>query len=83
MNSYKKIISSQDTRLKILKALRVIPDKWMLQIEYRIKTGKRLNLNQPQRYTEKIQWYKLYYHDPMMKECADKYSVRAYLTERG
>ena len=83
MNSYKKIISNQDTRLKILKAMRIIPDKWMLQIEYRIKTGKRLNLKQPQRYTEKIQWYKLYYHDPMMKECADKYSVRAYLSERG
>lgn len=83
MNSYKKIISNQDTRLKILKAMRILPDKWMLQIEYRIKTGKRLNLKQPQRYTEKIQWYKLYYHDPIMKECADKYSVRAYLTERG
>lgn len=83
MNSYKKLISSQDTRLRILRALRVIPDKLMLRLEYRIKTGNKLNLRQPQRYTEKIQWYKLNYHNPMMKECADKYSVRSYLKEKG
>ena len=34
-------------------------------------------------YTEKMQWYKLYYRDPLMVKCADKYSVREYLKEKG
>lgn len=83
MNWYKKLISSQDTRLKILKVLNVIPDKIMLKLEYKIKTGNTLNLKNPRRYTEKLQWYKLNYHNPIMKECADKYSVRFYLEEHG
>ena len=83
MNLYKKIISEQSNRLRVLKMMSVIPDALMLKIEYRIKTGHKLNLRQPKRYTEKIQWYKLNYHDAMMKECADKYSVRAYIKNKG
>lgn len=83
MNAYNKLISSQDTRLKILRAMKIIPDSLMLKFEYRIKTGNKLNLHQPKRYTEKLQWYKLNYHNPIMKECADKYSVREYLHKKG
>lgn len=60
-----------------------IPDKLMLKIQYYIKTGKRLNLSNPVRYTEKLQWYKLYYRDPLMVTCSDKYDVREYVKEKG
>ena len=83
MNGYKNIIKSQDSRLKILRALSFLPDKIALNLEYKIKTGNKLNLANPKRYTEKLQWYKLYYHDPVMRECADKYSVRSYLESKG
>ena len=83
MDFYKKIIKSQDTRLKILKALRIVPDKAMIKIQYRIKTGHKLDLSNPKRYTEKIQWYKLNYRTNTMKICADKYTVRQYLKEKG
>lgn len=83
MNFYKKIIRSRKLRFKILAALRFIPDKAMIKLQYRIKTGRKLNLKSPQRYTEKIQWYKLNYRDPVMVECADKYLVRNYIKSKG
>lgn len=81
--NYKKIIKSRSLRLKILSLLSWIPDKTMLQIQYRLKFGRNLNLKNPKRFTEKIQWYKLYYRNPDMVRCADKSDVRDYLTERG
>lgn len=55
----------------------------MLKLQYRIKTGRKLNLKNPKRYTEKLQWYKLYYRDQDMVRCADKYDVRSYIEELG
>lgn len=80
---YKKIIKSRKTREAILRMLRFIPDKAMISLQYRIKTGRKLNLTQPERYTEKLQWYKLFYRDPLMVQCADKYEVRAYVESVG
>ena len=70
MDFYKKIFKSKKLRFAILSALRFIPDKPMLKIQYRIKNGRKLNLKDPKRYTEKIQWYKLNYRDPVMQQCA-------------
>lgn len=80
---YNKIIRNQETRFKILNLLRFIPDKTMIQLQYKIKTGRKLNLKNPKRYTEKLQWYKLYYRDPLMTRCSDKYEVRSYVKEKG
>lgn len=80
---YKKIIKSRNVRLAILKCLSFVPDKLMLQLQYRIKLGRKLNLKDPQRFTEKLQWYKLYYKDPLMIQCVDKYDVRAYVESKG
>lgn len=59
-----------------------LPDKQMLQLEYRIKNGRRLNLTNPVRFTEKIQWYKCYYRNPLMLQCTDKYQVREYVNRK-
>ena len=83
MNFYKKIIRSQKLRFRILSALRFVTDEKMIRLQYRIKTGRKLNLKNPERYTEKIQWYKLYYRDPVMTQCADKYKVREYVKSKG
>ncbi|WP_418667975.1 ATP-grasp fold amidoligase family protein [Allofournierella sp.] len=80
---YKKIVKSRQARVKIMRALSFIPDKTMLKLQYRIKMGRKLNLDNPQRYTEKLQWYKLNYRDPLMAQCVDKYEVRKYVTEKG
>src|SRR5699024_4639179 len=80
---YKKILSSQDLRFKLLGLTEFIPDKSMIYFQYWIKTGRVLDLRNPMRFTEKLQWYKLYYRDPVMTQCADKYAVREYLTSKG
>lgn len=81
--NYKKLIKSQEMRFKILNFLSFIPDKQMIKLQYKIKTGRKLNLEDPQRYSEKLQWYKLYYRDPLMTKCADKYGVREYVKSKG
>lgn len=83
MNFYKKIIRSKKLRFKILSMLKAVPDKQMLELQYYIKHGRRLDLKNPKRYTEKIQWYKLYYRDPIMAQCVDKYRVREYVKSKG
>lgn len=80
---YKKIIRSRSARLKILRILSFVPDKTMVKIQYKIKTGNRLNLKHPKRFTEKLQWYKLYYRNPLMIQCVDKYDVREYVKSKG
>ncbi len=83
MDFYKKIFKSKKLRFRILSMLRFVPDRLMLPLQYRIKCGRRLDMETPKRYTEKIQWYKLNYRDPLMQRCADKYLVRGYVEEKG
>lgn len=78
---YKKLIKSRSTRIKIMQLLSFVPDSWMLRLQYRIKTGRKLNLKNPKRFSEKLQWYKLNYRDPVMARCVEKYDVREYIAE--
>lgn len=80
---YKKIIKDRRVRLAVLRFLSFVPDRTMIRLQYRIKTGRKLNLKSPKRYTEKLQWYKLYYKNPLMVQCVDKYDVRAYVESKG
>ncbi|SIS82743.1 ATP-grasp fold amidoligase family protein [Salimicrobium salexigens] len=80
---YKDIIKNQDLRLKILKLTDFIPDKLMINLQYKIATGRTLNLKNPTRFSEKLQWYKLFYRDPLLTKCADKYEVREYVSSKG
>lgn len=80
---YKSIIKSRSTRSKILKFLSFVPDEYMLRLQYWIKTGRFLNLKNPKRFTEKLQWYKLYYRNPLMKQCVNKFTVRDYVKRKG
>lgn len=80
---YKKIFRSRAVRFAILNCLRFVPDKAMLKLQYKMKTGRALNLEDPKRYTEKLQWYKLNYKNPIMHQCVDKYAVREYVKSKG
>lgn len=80
---YKKILRSQKVRFLILKFLSFVPDSIMLKLQYRIKMGFKLNLANPQRFTEKLQWYKIHYRNKLMGICVDKYEVRKYVESKG
>lgn len=57
--------------------------KTTLKILFRFKLGYSLKLNNPQTYNEKLQWIKLYDHNPLMPVCCDKYTVRGYIESKG
>ncbi|MBN2860075.1 MAG: hypothetical protein JXK93_07430, partial [Sphaerochaetaceae bacterium] len=59
----------------------LISDRLYLRIRYRYYTGKRLNLEHPCRYNEKLQWLKLYYRNHQIPRLTDKYEVRGYIEE--
>lgn len=83
MNEYKKIFKSAKMRRNILSFLAFVPDKLMLSIQYKIKLGRWPDLINPQRFTEKIQWYKMNYRNPVLKQCVDKYEVREFVKSKG
>ena len=80
---YKCIIRSQTLRFRILTALAWVPDNWMIRLQYRIKTGRWPNLKHPQRFTEKLQLYKMKYRNPTIQQCVDKFEVREYVKSKG
>lgn len=60
-----------------------IPDKLYITLIYNWSMeGARLDLHNPQRYTEKLQWLKLYDRRPEYIELVDKYKVRKYVAEK-
>lgn len=56
-----------------------------VKAEYHYITHHRLNLKNPVRYTEKLQWLRLYGYpkDPRVIRCADRATVRDYVEELG
>lgn len=69
---------------KILFSLEpIIPMSFPIRLYYRISTGRKLDLENPEGFNEKLQWLKVYYRDPLYVKCTDKFSVREYVTKQG
>ncbi|WP_026978341.1 ATP-grasp fold amidoligase family protein [Flavobacterium tegetincola] len=65
------------------KALRELSDQEAVISLYKTYSGRVPNLDNPKTFSEKQQWMKLNYHNPLMTTCADKYEVRQYVTQKG
>ena len=59
---------------------RIIPDKPYLKILYKGYVGKKLNLDSPKSYNEKLQWLKLFDRDSKYTKLVDKYEVKKYVS---
>lgn len=57
----------------------LLPDKLFLKLKYRKLTGKKLNIKNPLRFTEKIQWLKLYDRNSIYTIIVDKMEVKDYV----
>lgn len=57
-------------------------DKKYLQIAYRIAMGKKLDLENPKKYTEKLQWLKLYDRKDEYTNMVDKYEAKEYVSRK-
>lgn len=67
---------------RIIKNFKFLPKKTFLKVRYQYYTGKKLNLENPVEFNEKIQWLKLYYHVPLLTQLSDKYAVRNYIAKK-
>lgn len=54
-----------------------------LKLLFFIKQRYLLNLHNPLTYNEKLQWIKLFNHNPLMPICCDKYTVREFVSSQG
>jgi hypothetical protein len=59
------------------------PDEEFIRISYKRLTGRDIDLINPRRYTEKLNWLKINYRNPDMPICSDKLAVRDYIIARG
>lgn len=91
LKKIKNIIKTNDElafRLKVFKIkishfiAKFIEDELYIKIQYRLRTGRKLDLDKPELYNEKIQWLKLNYRNPILNECVDKYKVREYVKRK-
>ncbi|AOZ95496.1 ATP-grasp fold amidoligase family protein [Butyrivibrio hungatei] len=59
-----------------------LSDRTFSIIQHRIVNGRRLNLDNPESYNDKIHWIKVYDHNPVYHKLADKIEVRKWVSER-
>lgn len=63
---------------------KVLSDEKAVIRYYKKKSGGRIpDLENPQTFSEKLQWYKLNARKPLMEQCADKFAVREYIQSLG
>ena len=67
---------------RILGLTKLLSDEMFVRLQYRAMMGKKLRLNPPIDFNEKLQWLKLHYRNPLYVIGADKYEVRKLVTER-
>ena len=68
--------------LKKLGVTSFFTDELFIKLQYYAIMGKRLNLENAIDFNEKVQWLKLYYRNPLMVTCADKWAVREFVKEQ-
>lgn len=58
-----------------------ITDEFFIRIKFLLSLKRRVNLESPILYNDKLQWLKLYWRDNLAPKCADKYAVRDYIKQ--
>ena len=59
-----------------------LSDKTYLKLMYRLRIGKKLNLDNPKTFNEKLQWLKLYDRKPEYTNLVDKYEVKKIVADK-
>lgn len=58
------------------------PDRIFLKCLFKYRMGYKLNLNNPRTFNEKLQWLKLYNHNPLYTTLVDKFAVKQYVGDK-
>lgn len=57
-------------------------DRIYLKLQFRLRMGYCLNLDEPKTLSEKIQWLKLHDHNPIYPNLVDKYEVKPLVAKK-
>lgn len=81
----KKVLTDREYRtIRLAKAgaYNYMSDRDYLMMQYQVRMHRTLNLDDPQLFSEKLQWLKLNDHNPLYTQLVDKYRVRDYIAEK-
>ena len=81
----KRVLTDREYRtIRLAKAgfYNYMSDRDYITKQYRVRMGRELNLEDPQLFSEKLQWLKLHDHNPLYTQLVDKYRVRDYIAQK-
>lgn len=81
----KRVLTDREYRqIRLAKAgaYNYMSDRDYLTMQYKLRMHTELNLDDPQLFSEKLQWLKLNDHNPLYTQLVDKYRVREYIAEK-
>ena len=81
MSSLKQLALSFIERIELAKRKIVNPERYIKKLFFQ-RMGYALDLDNPHTYNEKLQWLKLYWHNPILPSLVDKYAVKEFVKER-
>ncbi len=71
------------TRFRLrLTCFRCVSDKSAICKQYKLSMKKKLNLDNPKTFNEKLNWIKLYYRKPLFIDMVDKYNVKQLVSNK-
>lgn len=80
-----KFITNRSDRfsyLTMMGAYGKLSDEEWIKNKFLREYGREIDLENPQTFNEKLQWLKLYDHNPLYTTLVDKYAVREYVSDK-
>ena len=75
-------MNKKELLIKLKYLLKFLPDETYLKLYYFLVFKRRLNLDNPKTFNEKLQWLKLYDRKEYYTTLVDKYEVREYVKQK-
>lgn len=85
MNKVLQLIKDKKYRFLVMNRIgitRFMSDKKYLELMFMYRMGKRLDLENPKTFNEKLQWLKLFDRKPEYTTMVDKYAAKKYVADR-
>ena len=70
-----------NSKFKLAKAMSILPDKAYLSLIYAIRMKKIMHWHSPKSFSEKLQWIKVYDHNPLYIQLVDKYEMKKFVDQ--
>lgn len=84
INKLKRYLTDEKYRFDVNSLLgfyKYLPDKSFLKIAFKVHCGRKLNLENPKTFNEKLQWLKLFDRNPKYTVMVDKVLVKKYVAD--